>query len=238
MTKTSPQFTTEPSPAQSSSTGWLKSFLVLIFRLLLLGVGSISAVLVGMAIATVFAAEVNEKPLLETALHRGSKVRRALQQSPGTALDILLGQDTTSTSEQSASSDLNSDSSLETVPAVNQTDNALRMTLPSDILFENSPSELDFESQLILESVVREIQLYPGATVQVSAYGDRAATIARNRQTAFEQAQAVQQYLAETLDEDLYHWVTIGYGKDGQSSGESENDEPLYRRVEISIILE
>lgn len=252
MTNTSTEATTEQSPKPTSG-GCFQGLLVLIFRLLLLGVGSVFAVLVGMAIATFYAAEVNQAPLLETVLERGVKLRQALQQSPGAALDELLRQGSGSPSEESAAPGITPDSSIEAAPEVDQADNALRITLPSDVLFEDRSSELLAESQPIFENVVQEIQRYPGATVQVAAYGDRAATVARNRQTAFEQAQTVYQYLASNLDEDLYHWVTIGYAKDVQSAdspapddsepdnvavSESENAEPPYRRIEISIILE
>ncbi len=262
MTETTTEATTEEHSTQSSG-GWFRGLLVLIFRLLLLGVGSVFAVLLGVAIATMYSAEVSNTPVLETALKRSLNLRRALQQSPGAALDELLEQGSGSPAEEPTDSEIDSDSSIEATSEVDQTNNALRITLPSDVLFEDRSSALVSGNQPIFDNVVQEIQRYPGATVQVAAYSDRAATVARNRQTAFEQAQVVQQSLASDLAEDLYHWVTIGYGKDVQSSDSvasessssnqpglsqpesaessldsSENGEPPYRRVEISIILE
>jgi hypothetical protein len=50
---------------EQSSRGWLSPLLVVIFRLLLLGVGSVSALLVGIAVATVSPGEVETQPPLE-----------------------------------------------------------------------------------------------------------------------------------------------------------------------------
>lgn len=251
MTKTPTEPTTQ-QPDPQSSAGWFKNLLITIFRLLLLGVGSVSAVFVGMAIATVAPAEVNDTPWLEIILKRGADLRQAMRQSPGAVVDELLGQDTTIAPQLPPSSELSTDPAIDTTSDVVRLNNALRITLPSRALFEDDPNALTDQGEAILETVAQEIQRYPGATVQVAVYSDRAATVARNRQLSFDQAQAIQQYLANMLESDRYHWVTIGYGTAGQRSGNrnleadadssdsssARADASSFHRVELSIILE
>jgi outer membrane protein OmpA-like peptidoglycan-associated protein len=54
----------------------VRSFLVLVFRLLLLGVGGSIALLVGIAIAQFYPAQVEEPPLLERIIRRSSEAVR------------------------------------------------------------------------------------------------------------------------------------------------------------------
>jgi len=61
--------------AKQRSGGWFSSLLVTIFRLLLLGVGSVSALLFGIAIATVFPGDVETTPPLERILETISDFR-------------------------------------------------------------------------------------------------------------------------------------------------------------------
>lgn len=65
----------EVSKTQSASGGWLSSLLILIFRLLLLGVGSVSAILIGIAVASIEPGEIDTVPPLEKLFQKAIEFR-------------------------------------------------------------------------------------------------------------------------------------------------------------------
>jgi OmpA-OmpF porin, OOP family len=82
---------TAPTPEQPTarripkrSRNPAESFLVLIFRLLLLGVGGSFAWLLGVAIANLYPAQVQEPPLMEKTLRRSQDVIAWIKRSPQT----------------------------------------------------------------------------------------------------------------------------------------------------------
>lgn len=75
-----PESTSQP-PQQRRSLNAVRSVLVLVFRLLLLGVGGSLAGVVGMAIATIYPAEVEAPPVSERVIQRIETLGR-LRRSP------------------------------------------------------------------------------------------------------------------------------------------------------------
>lgn len=67
---------------QRSSISLWRSLLVLVFRLLLLGVGGVSATLVGIAVASLYPDQVTEPPLAEQMLRQIEGIRDSLGRSP------------------------------------------------------------------------------------------------------------------------------------------------------------
>lgn len=120
---------------------------------------------------------------------------------------------------------------------------ALIMTLPSDTLFDSTQTSLRPESLTILDSLISDLQRYPGATVRVAAHVDEQGAVEADRSRSFEQAKAVKQYLASKLGEK-YQWVAIGFGhsrplagntSQGDPSQVSQGDRQRNRRIEIAI---
>ncbi|MBD2056430.1 hypothetical protein H6F88_10440 [Oculatella sp. FACHB-28] len=78
MTRSSTvQATERQSPQRSPGGG--RSFLVLIFRLLLLTVGGSFAGLLGIAVAQVHPAQIQETPILEKVLQRSEALIRDIR---------------------------------------------------------------------------------------------------------------------------------------------------------------
>ncbi|NJR40465.1 MAG: OmpA family protein [Leptolyngbyaceae cyanobacterium CSU_1_4] len=120
---------------------------------------------------------------------------------------------------------------------------ALMVTLPSDTLFDATQASLRPESLPILDSLISDLQRYPGATVRVSAHVDEQGAVEADRSRSFEQAKVVKQYLSSKLD-DTYQWVAIGYGHSRPLAANSAQGNPLpgsqgdrqrNRRIEIAI---
>jgi peptidoglycan-associated lipoprotein len=78
MTKLSTAQATEHQSSQRSPGGG-RSFLVLIFRLLLLIVGSSFAGLLGIAVAQFYPAQIQETPVLEKVLQRSEALIRVIR---------------------------------------------------------------------------------------------------------------------------------------------------------------
>ncbi len=113
--------------------------------------------------------------------------------------------------------------------------NMLMVTLPSDALFDRSPSSLRPESQIILDSIINDLQRYPGAAIRIAAHTDDRETPTQNRLLSFEQAQAVEAYLSAALG-DQYHWLVVGYGQSRPvADNNSTASRQRNRRIEITI---
>lgn len=110
----------------------------------------------------------------------------------------------------------------------------LKVTLPSDILFDENNS-LRQESNLILDKIIADLRDYPASTIRITAHTDDIGETEDNRELSFRRAKAVEQYLAETLG-DKYNWLTVG---DGATRPLVPNDSPANqqrnRRVEIAV---
>lgn len=295
-TTSTPDELTKPVP-QSSSSG-LRSLLVLIYRLLLLGVGSGLAAIVGVAIAELYPAQTPEPPLVERLMQSSRSLLTNLRQLPDTwngrsepspSPSVIAPSpqpapatpSLTDTERQQLQAELTqlqaelqtlTESSTEPLAARVEElqkriqsiqerlttftaapasppaepikitpsnpqagSNQLMVTLPSDALFNADQRTLRTETTTILDSIVGDLQRYPDATIQVSAHIDQQGSAEEDRSRTFEQAKAIQRYLAGKLGENV-HWVTIGHG---HSRPLAANDTPenrqRNRRVELTI---
>ncbi|MCA1994540.1 MAG: OmpA family protein [Coleofasciculus sp. S288] len=285
--KTSPDQSTPRSP-------WL---LVLIFRLLLLGVGGGLALIAGILLAYFYPAPNPEKPLLLKVLERldtkppatspGSPspapvssltttssplqltpVQQQQAQAQLTQLQAQLkavsdgvvtleAQLGTSRPNESLEARLNALSlQLQGLPApsadasevssrsANQLASSsdsliqgdkLKVTLPSDVLFEESNSILRPEAGLILDKIVADLRDYPSSTIRIAAHTDASLEAEENRELSFRRAQAVQQYLARALG-DEYRWLVAGYGGIRPLvANDTAPNQQRNRRIEIAV---
>lgn len=110
----------------------------------------------------------------------------------------------------------------------------LKVTLPSEVLFQDNYSILRSEASLILDKVVGDLN-YPKATIIIGAHTNDVGQAEDNRELSYRRARAIEQYLSRTLG-DRYQWVVVGYGA---SRPLVENNSSLNRqrnqRIEITI---
>lgn len=183
--------------------------------------------------------EVNQlQAQLTTVRDRTSEIEALVgsQPSPSSLEERLQNLEQQLTSEQARPS-----SDALPAPAIDSSisrDGDILMTLPSDALFGTDPAILRSDSQAVLDTIVEEIQNYPGAAVQVAGFAATQNSPESDRRRAFEQATAIKQYLADALGEQSYHWVVVGYGRLQRSDADVSPDESLNRRIEISIMTE
>ncbi len=280
------------SPDKSSSRHpWL---LVLIFRLLLLGVGGGLALILGILFANVYSNPSPEKPLLIKLLERLEN--KTPVTSPDTSPPVAPS--TTNSSlqltpvqQQQAQAELTqlqnqfralsdavaalesqlsirgSNESLETrlqaialqiqgVPAASSNaqslgrvsanqigassvsivqSDKLKVTLPSDLLFEESNSILRSEAGLILDKIVADLRKYPSSTIRIGAHTDSNGEGEDNRELSFRRAKAVEQYFANALDAQ-YRWLVVGYGGTRPLvANDTAPNEQRNRRIEIAV---
>lgn len=280
--------------AQPASFGWGQLFLTLTFRLLLLGIGSSVAAVVGVAIAQLYPAQTQEPPSIEKMMQQAQALLGAGQLPSWNRNQTNPAQDTPLTSSAnppapipattpaslSASerqqlqveltqlqAELQTLTRQSTEPLANRVqeiqkriqtiqerlssftaytvtsaplvsaasnENHLMMTLPSDALFANKQTTLRAD-EAILNSILTDLQHYPGAAIQVSAHTDQQDASTHDQHRSLEQARAVQQYLSTQLNEDV-HWVTIGYGHSRPLVPDnSPENRQRNRRIEILI---
>lgn len=111
---------------------------------------------------------------------------------------------------------------------------AYRVTLPSDILFAPGDAILQPNSRALLDSLLIDIAQYPGATILIGAYSDIQLGEGTMTALSYQQAIAVQRYLAQRLGEnDINHWVAVGYGN--TPLGVTGSGQ-LSRRIAIAIV--
>lgn len=111
----------------------------------------------------------------------------------------------------------------------------LKVTLPSDALFNSDQTTLRPTTTAILDSIVTDLQRYPGATIRVAGHTDSQGSAEADRDRSFQQASAISQYLSGKLD-DSYRWVAVGYGsKDPLVDNTSTINRQRNRRIEIVI---
>jgi peptidoglycan-associated lipoprotein len=113
--------------------------------------------------------------------------------------------------------------------------NALMVTFPSDVLFEQDNTSIKEGSNVILDNLIAELRNYPGATVRIGVHTDNTADFQQSRALSFARAQLVSQYLSQVLGNE-YHWIIIGYGSSRPTvENTSDSNRQRNRRVEISI---
>lgn len=111
----------------------------------------------------------------------------------------------------------------------------LKVTLPSDLLFEESNSILRSEAGLILDKIVTDLRNYPTSTIRIAAHTDATHEAEENRELSFRRAKAVEQYLAKALG-NQYRWLTVGYGETRPLvPNDTVSNQQRNRRVEIAV---
>lgn len=121
------------------------------------------------------------------------------------------------------------------VPAELVQSGKLKVTLPSDLLFEENNSILRSEANLILDKIVADLRSYPASTILIAAHTDDAGATEENQELSFRRAKAVEQYLAKTLG-NQYRWLTAGYGATRPLvPNDQAVDQQRNRRVEIGV---
>ena len=281
---------TAPKPSTTRSW-WL---LVVIFRLLLLGVGGGLALIGGIVLANTYPNPNPEKPLLLKVLEGLDKKPpiRVPSSSPQTTststieppqltpvqrqqaqakLNQLQGQlnsmneavatletqlgtsrpnETLETRMQaialqlegvsSANPDvqaLTNSSANQLMPISNSLSapDKLKLTLPSDLLFEQNNSILRPEAGLILDKIITDLRGYPSSTIRITAHMDADSNADADRELSFRRAKAVQQYLTSALG-DQYRWVVMGYGGTRPLiANDTDANRQRNRRVEIAV---
>jgi len=111
----------------------------------------------------------------------------------------------------------------------------LKVTLPSDLLFEQSNSILRPEASLILDKIITDLRGYPSSTIRITAHTNADSNADADRELSFRRAKAVQQYLASALGEQ-YRWIVVGYGGTRPLvANDTDANRQRNRRVEIAV---
>jgi outer membrane protein OmpA-like peptidoglycan-associated protein len=236
-----------PAEKRKSKPKGENFLLVSIFRILLLGVSGSLAALVGMAIAQFYPDQAQEPPIVEKALRQSQnwinqQKQTFFPQAPAPSQAPIAPSIAPSPINQlppaSSTAPFNSQPIVATpVPPAAPESSAkpLIVTLPSDVLFDATQTNFSANSSLILDSLIGDLQRYPGAAIRVSAYVDEQGSEEADRARSFGQAKAVKQYLASKLGEN-YEWVAIAYGHSRPIAGNgSPGDRQRNRRIEIAI---
>ncbi len=278
------------SPAQSTTRSWW--LLILIFRLLLLGVGGGLALMLGIVLAYVYPNPNPEKPLIlkviegldkkppstspqsnsgtvstnpppqltpiqkQQAQAKLSQLQAQLKSMneavatleaqlgtnrPNEALEarmqaIALQLEGVLPSNQDVQAIANS-SDNQLTPVSNSVSSAdqLKLTLPSDLLFEQNNSLLRPEASLILDKIITDLRSYSSSTIRITAHTDDTRNAEGDRELSFRRAKAVQQYLASALG-DQYRWLVVGYGGTRPLvANDTDANRQRNRRVEIAV---
>lgn len=112
---------------------------------------------------------------------------------------------------------------------------ALKVTLPSDVLFEENNSVLRPEAGLILDKIIADLRNYPAKTIRIAAHSDGTLKPEESRELSFRRAQAVHQYLTRALG-DQYRWLVLGYGATRPLvANDTTSNQQRNRRIEISV---
>lgn len=112
-----------------------------------------------------------------------------------------------------------------------------RIVLPSALLFTPDGSLLTPAGEQLLDAIVADLRRYGPATLLVGSHTDGDLSAADARQLTFQQALAIQQYLAPQLEDLGGRWITLGYGKTRPVAiGDAPGTEQRNQRIEISIV--
>jgi outer membrane protein OmpA-like peptidoglycan-associated protein len=113
--------------------------------------------------------------------------------------------------------------------------NKLKITLPSDVLFDGSNSILRPEAALLLDQIMADLRNYPASTIRIAGYTDTTGDPDNNRALSFLRAKAVEQYFARTLGNE-YRWLVVGYGATNPvAANDTDANQQRNRRIEISV---
>jgi peptidoglycan-associated lipoprotein len=112
----------------------------------------------------------------------------------------------------------------------------LVVTLPSDALFDaGDSSTLSRNAPAILDTLIADLQRFPGASIRVVGHTDSQGASTDDRARSFEQANAVAQYFSGRLDENT-RWLAVGAGSTRPvAENTSDINRQRNRRIEIFI---
>jgi outer membrane protein OmpA-like peptidoglycan-associated protein len=111
----------------------------------------------------------------------------------------------------------------------------LTITLPSDALFIPGEAQLLDTSPSILNTILTDLRRYPKATILIGSYTDNRLEPLDSRELSFEQARALQTYLAGVLPPGG-RWITLGYGQNRPlTDNRSPESRQRNRRIEILV---
>ncbi len=247
---------TPPSPP--SQGGAVSFFLVTVFRLLLLGVGSSLAFVGGMAIAFIYPDPHPELPWIERVgqqpfqplnpqwwqfrplpslspqeRQQGQQELTQLQLELNTWQDRLMGLETKLGQPLSQGT---IESRLQWLKQqLSGSTQSFLVTLPSDFLFEGDRITLNTERSELLNSLVADLRNYPQGVIRIAAYTDNIGDTQENLDLSLQQAQSVRDYLYAGLG-DQYHFLLIGYGETRfLVPNDSDLQRQRNRRIEIAI---
>lgn len=268
---------------------WL---LVLIFRVLLLGVGGALSLLLGIVLANIYPNPNPQKPLLlkmglhfektipvvspnsssttavpdpaesllsltpvqrqqvQAQLNQLQVQLKTLSEGVGT-LEAQLGTSRPNESLEarlqaialqlqgvkptSRNGAMGASSVNQTVSSDSPAAHKLKVTLPSDVLFEGSNSILRPEAGLILDKIIADLRNYPSSTIRIAVHTDANGETQDNRELSFRRAKAVEQYLARALG-DEYRWLVAGYGETRPLvANDTDANQQRNRRIEIAV---
>lgn len=122
-----------------------------------------------------------------------------------------------------------------TVDSSPNTGPTLKVTLPSDLLFEDNQEQLKAEASRILDRIIPDLAKYPSATILIGCHTDNQSEFDISRELTFQQAIAIERRLAQTLGQ-THHLVPVGYGQTQPlASNNTVIDRQRNRRIEITI---
>jgi outer membrane protein OmpA-like peptidoglycan-associated protein len=111
-----------------------------------------------------------------------------------------------------------------------------RVVLPSSLLFAPNDNWLTPAGKQLLDTILPDLSQYSGATLIIGSHAGGEASAVTYRQLTFQQSQAVQQYLAQYLGDEM-RWVVVGYGDTRpRVQGGTAADRQRNQRVEIGIV--
>ncbi|MEM8542849.1 MAG: OmpA family protein [Cyanobacteria bacterium P01_H01_bin.119] len=153
-------------------------------------------------------------------------IEQQLSQQPSTAAAPEANSSVNSSGQSSGRTAEQTVPSLARLPQV---------TLPSDALFASNSSQLKPGADPILEAIVTDLLVYPGATIVLAAHTDSQSDAADNRELSYLRASALERYFREALG-DQYRWVPVGYGETRPvTDTDSAQSDGRNRRIEITI---
>ncbi|MDJ1180810.1 OmpA family protein [Roseofilum sp. BLCC_M91] len=255
---------TPPTPPTPPSQGNLVTFLlVTIFRLLLLGVSSSMAFILGIAIAFFYPDPNPQMPWIERVLQQPFNPLSAQwwQFRPSaTAPPVSLQQRQQAREEfNQLRLDFNTWENrltqlevqlnqpfpqrpiktrlnlLEQQLSGHASPKVFMVTLPSDLLFEGDRTTLNPKQSELLDSLIADLRKFPDTTIQINAYTDNLGDTQENLDLSLQQAESVYEYLYAGLG-DNYHFLRVGYGETHfLAPNDSDSERQRNRRVEIII---
>ncbi|MEB3290805.1 MAG: OmpA family protein [Leptolyngbya sp.] len=112
-----------------------------------------------------------------------------------------------------------------------------RISLPGTLLFVPGSSLLTPTGRQWLDTIVPDLRRFGAVTVLVGSHTDGDLSAEDARTLTFQQALAVQTYLAPQLEDTNGRWLAVGYGKTRPLAvGDDPGAETRNQRLEIGII--